>query len=674
MPSDGTPSAVDFAALLDASHAFLSKGLWDEAAALCRRALPADAVQARFWIALAKAYVGQERLSDAIAALHTALARDAAAVEAHRLLTGLYRRAGQWTLAVTHGEAFLAGSNDPDALGEDLVQSALFAFAQSRGKTGGAAGISLTCADLLAAAEHFHAAGNLVTVDAICGFGIRRMGGDPLFIHHMLVVSALANLRLGRQGVADGLLHHLVGLSAETSAHTLPLVGRLCQDWPVEEAMAFQKAYGAAAESAGAWRHMLNAASGMVHGELWDDAIALTTTAIAAAPGQVEPLFLHARLLARSGKVEPAIAVYETLLARHPAHWLGHYDIVRLLRLVGRYEEADAHERRQQSLPRSDGDSAGFHEMGESGIVDMNDVAVLVGKSEAVRRYWHRSDDIRFFPTRFAEPTMAELIRKHFLEQGRALPTPIFGRDARLVTFGSCFATYLRRYLEARNKTSETIQIAEELNNTWALRSYLEWCFTGDESHTSYWFETAEKRYAPPRPFEDYRRMMQEADGFVLTLGLSEVWRDRESGGVFWKGVPDTVFREGRHEIVLSTPQENFENIRRIREIFREHCGDKPVIFTVSPVPLKATFRGIPCLEADCASKSVLRSAVEMLMAEKAPNIHYWPSYEIVRWLGAHLERSPYGSGLMGNNGTRHVAHDVVDAIVSSFIQSFFEQ
>lgn len=561
---------------------------------------------------------------------------------------------------------------DIDGILSEIAQPALLAFAQTQGKPSGPNGLSLSGADVAAAAQHFYTTGRLFTTEAVCRFGIERIGQDNTFFYLCLLFSAITNAKLRRWAVAYERLHRLVSLPFDPKVGVLGLIGQLCKSWSPQENLEFLNAYGKAATQSGAWRHMLEAAAGLYHNEDRDGAIKLIEAAIVPAAGRPEPLFSMARALSRSGYVEESISIYQKLLTEHPDHWLGHYDIVRLLRLVGRYTEADVYEQRQQTLPRSDGDALGFHEMGQSGLVDMNDVAALAGKNKLVREYWHRTDDIRFFPSSFDSSRLTDLIQKHFLDEGRSLPNPIFARDARLVTFGSCFATYLRGYLAARKKTSETIQVAEELNNTWALRSYLDWCFTGNASHTSYWFETAEDRYSPPRPYEDYRRMLLEADGFVLTLGLSEIWRDRETGGVFWKGIPDSMFRDGRHEIVLSTPEENLANIRHICNLFRHHCGNKPIIFTVSPVPLKATFRGIPCMEADCASKSILRSAVEMLMLDKPEGIYYWPSYEIVRWLGAHLDRSPYGSGAMGGNGTRHVQHDVVDAIVTTFIRTFF--
>jgi tetratricopeptide (TPR) repeat protein len=53
------------------------------------------------------------------------------------------------------------------------------------------------------------------------------------------------------------------------------------------------------------------------------------------------------------------------------------------------------------------------------------------------------------------------------------------------------------------------------------------------------------------------------------------------------------------------------------------------VIFTVSPVPLSATFTEADVAVANCYSKSVLRAAVEALVSE-FDHIEYFPSYESV--------------------------------------------
>ena len=78
-------------------------------------------------------------------------------------------------------------------------------------------------------------------------------------------------------------------------------------------------------------------------------------------------------------------------------------------------------------------------------------------------------------------------------------------------------------------------------------------------------------------------------------------------------------------------------------DLVRQVNPNAPIVITLSPVPLEATFRDISCMTADSVSKSVLRVAIDQVMGEHRPNVCYWPSFEIVRWAGAHVSWPAYG-------------------------------
>lgn len=42
-------------------------------------------------------------------------------------------------------------------------------------------------------------------------------------------------------------------------------------------------------------------------------------------------------------------------------------------------------------------------------------------------------------------------------------------------------------------------------------------------------------KWTPEGEQARYREVFERADGLVLTVGLAEVWEDKESGGVFWR-------------------------------------------------------------------------------------------------------------------------------------------
>jgi hypothetical protein len=53
-------------------------------------------------------------------------------------------------------------------------------------------------------------------------------------------------------------------------------------------------------------------------------------------------------------------------------------------------------------------------------------------------------------------------------------------------------------------------------------------------------------------------------------------------------------------------------------------------VFTLSPIPLMATFRPVSCLTANSVSKAVLRIAIDDFMRDAPAGAFYFPSYEIV--------------------------------------------
>ena len=154
----------------------------------------------------------------------------------------------------------------------------------------------------------------------------------------------------------------------------------------------------------------------------------------------------------------------------------------------------------------------------------------------------------------------------------------------------------------------------------------------------------------------------------VFTIGLAEVWQDRDTGGVFWRGIPDEIFDENRHVFRLTTVEENARNLKQMIAIIRSLNPTAPIVLTLSPVPLMATFRDISCLTADCVSKSVLRVALDQVMSTRPPNVYYWPSFEIVKWIGANLPWASYGR----KGEARAIDRSLVRQIMEEFVEAFY--
>ena len=150
--------------------------------------------------------------------------------------------------------------------------------------------------------------------------------------------------------------------------------------------------------------------------------------------------------------------------------------------------------------------------------------------------------------------------------------------------------------------------------------------------------------------------------GWGETLGLSEVWFDNESGEALWRAVPLSLFDPERHVFRQTSVLENADNIRRIIQVIKTKKPSAKIVFTLSPVPLIATFRPIPCPVANAVSKSTLRCALdEVLRTENFSDVLYFPSYEIVTAAGANAFK----------DDNHHVRPEIIYRIMQYFEQYF---
>jgi len=286
--------------------------------------------------------------------------------------------------------------------------------------------------------------------------------------------------------------------------------------------------------------------------------------------------------------------------------------------------------------------------------------------SDIARDKWHVDSDVQYFPRNFPRAMpYREAIRELILGNTKPEKFAVKTEDL-ILTFGSCFAANLRFALRSKGFNSETIDIPEGLNNTFALRHYFDWVVSGSEMSATA-FDKMEggeiRQWAQGQDRDRHLAALKDAKLVVLTLGLAEVWEDRETKEVFWRGVPASIYDADRHYNRVSTVQENRENLEAIVANIRAAVPGVPIFITLSPIPLQATFSGQNCIVADAASKSVLRAAIsEFFEGNKTEGIRYWPSFEMLRWLGAHLDYATIHAG-----DSRHPDISMIDEIIEAF-------
>lgn len=295
------------------------------------------------------------------------------------------------------------------------------------------------------------------------------------------------------------------------------------------------------------------------------------------------------------------------------------------------------------------------------------------GPASWAEHRWH-NEKLQRYPERREEfANFAELFRT-FIAEGHAPRQPLLEQSDTIVTLGSCFAAELRHFLNQVGFSSDSVWVPSGLNNTYAILDFVSWAVTGQQTATGYRYDRDDKtgaivEWQPEFERQAYRGHFEKAGAFVFTLGLAEVWEDRQTGEVFWRGVPEHVFDQGRHAFRLSTVEQNLANLESLVRVLRQANPDAPIVFTLSPVPLKATFRPISCMTADCVSKSILRVALDLLMQQNLPGVYYWPSFEMVKWVGCHVDWPSYG---MDDGVVRHVSRHYVINIIDTFVRCFY--
>jgi hypothetical protein len=286
---------------------------------------------------------------------------------------------------------------------------------------------------------------------------------------------------------------------------------------------------------------------------------------------------------------------------------------------------------------------------------------------------WHLMD-VNKYPNEqdVFDGDLSRLIADYIIP-GHVPAEPLLGADDKVVTLGSCFARELRKYLTEGGFESGNFWVPEGLNNTYAILDFVSWIVTGEETGGGFRYDRLESgeiaEWKPEQERSEYLDAVANAGAFVFTFGLAEVWEDRETGGVFWRGVPESIFDADRHVFRLTSVEENETNIARMIELVRSVNASAPIVLTLSPVPLGATFRGISCMTADCVSKSTLRVALDRVMATEPSDVYYWPSFEVVRWAGAHLQWRAYG---IPDDRPHHVSRYLVAKIIDAFVEAFY--
>ncbi|HTR86728.1 MAG TPA: GSCFA domain-containing protein [Reyranella sp.] len=262
----------------------------------------------------------------------------------------------------------------------------------------------------------------------------------------------------------------------------------------------------------------------------------------------------------------------------------------------------------------------------------------------------------------------------HFLERfvlgGLSPAAPPIGRSTRVTAFGSCFADNIAKHLaglgydlsKSRNPDIYVSAFGEGLVNVHALAGQFEWSLENAPVPQGLWHGYKAEEYGYDEGVRQRtNEVFRSTEFFIITLGLSEVWYDEPTGGVFWRAVPLDRYDPTRHKFRVCSFAETKDALERMYGLIRKHAPQAKVLFSLSPIPLVATFRPIPALAASSASKAILRAALDEFMREHAADLNerlfYFPAFEIINEL-FFQKYSPDG---------RHIGPDIVEFVMKLF-------
>ncbi len=263
---------------------------------------------------------------------------------------------------------------------------------------------------------------------------------------------------------------------------------------------------------------------------------------------------------------------------------------------------------------------------------------------------------------RWVKSTTAAAAR---IEAGIVIPQvePTFqvSPEAKIFAIGSCFARNLETaFLQEKTQIisadpdSEVLEIKTNLKvgslnkyNPISIQQELAWASGAETFPAGAFVEYAGKycdlsvraqsRQGSLELMQSRREQLRahfarafEADLVVVTLGLIEAWRDRETGLVLAEAPSPRLLQQypERFAFEVLSYEDCLQALQAVWGLLQAHGKpDAKLLVTVSPVALLRTFSGQDVIVANMMSKSILR-AVAGAWAAATESIDYFPSYE----------------------------------------------
>jgi hypothetical protein len=249
---------------------------------------------------------------------------------------------------------------------------------------------------------------------------------------------------------------------------------------------------------------------------------------------------------------------------------------------------------------------------------------------------WFKGQAFRYYPTK----AQIRDAGPEIVIEGWVPPEPIIQPTSRVLAFGSCFAAHFVEWLATHGYNQAYTDSARALirnpfENVAVIAQQFRWAFGELDANDLVWIDKGKQRIlATEERRQALRQALIEANVFVTTLGLSEVWYDTATGEPLWRVMPADSHDPQRHAFKVLSFAETLEAFETIDRIRRQWLPNLRIIYTVSPIPIRATFRPISPITANSASKAILRAALDEFLRSRPDDVNrtyfYFPGFEIV--------------------------------------------
>ena len=240
-------------------------------------------------------------------------------------------------------------------------------------------------------------------------------------------------------------------------------------------------------------------------------------------------------------------------------------------------------------------------------------------------------------------------------------------KETTFFTMGSCFARHIALALRAQKLEVGHLERVETspIENLLFLK-WLKDPKSVEDEHAEWFESTTNKLDTGP---EVFRNLLVYSKVIILTVGVAPSFFEKGTSKFIIPGSTQagTLIKSEKYEFRTTTVAENVNSLNEATDIIRTLNPEAKIFLTLSPVPLVATFEMPSAVQADCLSKSTLRVAINELLNQNIPNMFYWPSFEIVRWLIPHVD-SPFGND---DGSNFHVNEQIINMIMDSYVETY---